>query len=192
MQNQILDQGSEETVSTLMPAGLTVAMCTPFSHTRQPFVQFMKHGALNEEELAMFSAVLRTANLVTADTAVAAADKTAHVAAGRAAAAADKAALVAAQVGFKENTWSVDDPCLSDIIDEAWPYSGKNKLSFFYTLQLLVTVSPCILCIPMIIVSLELSCVLFLGLILCERHLSPVLTVHATPPTQAQWGDAYV
>ena len=79
----------------------------------------MKHGALNEEELAMFSAVLRTANLVTADTAVAAADKAvaaagraAHVAAGRAAAAADKAALVAAQVGFKENTWSVDDPCL--------------------------------------------------------------------------------
>ena len=69
----------------------------------------MKHGALNEEELAMFSAVLRTANLVTADTAVAAvggtaaaADKAAHVAAGRAAAAADEAALVAARVGFNE------------------------------------------------------------------------------------------
>ena len=37
----------------------------------------MKHGALNDDELAVFSAVLRTANLVTAD----------------------KAAAVAAQVG---------------------------------------------------------------------------------------------
>ena len=27
----------------------------------------MKHGALNDDELAVFSAVLRTANLVTAD-----------------------------------------------------------------------------------------------------------------------------
>ena len=92
MQNRLLDQGSEEMVSTLMPAGLKVAMCTPFSCSRQPFVQFVKHGALNEEELAMFSAVLRTANLVTADKAVAAA--------GKAAAAADQAALVAAQVGL--------------------------------------------------------------------------------------------
>ena len=84
-----------------MPAGLKVAMCTPFSCSRQPFVQFVKHGALNEEELAMFSAVLRTANLVTADSVVAAADK-AIVAAGKAAAAADQAALVAAQVGLEE------------------------------------------------------------------------------------------
>ena len=71
-------------VTTLMPAGLKVAMCTPFSHNQQPFVQFVKHGALSEEELAMFSAVLRTANLVTANTTVAAADK-----------------VAAAQVGFK-------------------------------------------------------------------------------------------
>lgn len=76
-----MDQGSAELVSTLMPAGLKVAMSTPFSPGRQPFVQFVKHGALNEEELAMFSAVLRTANLITADTAVAAADKAAQVAA---------------------------------------------------------------------------------------------------------------
>lgn len=54
-------------MSTLMPAGLKITMCTPFSHNRQPIVQFMKHGALNDDELAVFSAVLRTANLVTAD-----------------------------------------------------------------------------------------------------------------------------
>ena len=52
---------------------LKVSMSSPFSSSQQPVVQFVKQGALNEEELAVFSAVLRTANLVTADKVAAAA-----------------------------------------------------------------------------------------------------------------------
>lgn len=105
VQNRIVDQGSEEFMSTLMPAGLKITMCTPCTHNRQPCVQFMKHGALNDDELAVFSAVLRSANLVTAD----------------------KVAAVAAQVGSDYIHGAAclqhQDPLLPDCIKEAWPHS---------------------------------------------------------------------
>ena len=71
---QVVAQGSEEIAIFHSQWGyrgrissLTVQMRTPFSHTSRPTVQFQKQGALSEEELAVFSAVLRTANMITAD-----------------------------------------------------------------------------------------------------------------------------
>lgn len=54
-------------------SGFIVQMRIPFSPRSQPTVQFLKQGSLDERELAVFSAVLKSANLITAENAAAAA-----------------------------------------------------------------------------------------------------------------------
>lgn len=100
---QVVANSSEEVAVFYSQSGsaanacLTVHLRTPASQTAPPTVQFRKRGALNSDELAAFAAVLRTANLVTADKAAAAAKK---AAAAKATLAAEAAAAAKARPCF--------------------------------------------------------------------------------------------